>query len=85
MLTTKVVYNADSIITPDVAAKIAQCANHFESNVYVHYKGMNLCVDSLIGILALNVHNGSEIEVGADGVDAEEALKAVCAVFAGEA
>ena len=39
---------------------------------------MSLSVDSLIGILSLNLRKGMSVVVTAEGDDAQEAVEAVC-------
>lgn len=84
MLNQNITFKAGDMMTPDIAAKIAQRASMFEAKVYIHHRGMDLCVDSLIGILALNVRKGSEINVGAEGSDEAAALKAICDILEGK-
>ena len=44
---------------------------------------MRLCVDSLIGILAMNLRQGTKVRVVTDGADEQQAMEGVCALLKG--
>jgi phosphocarrier protein FPr len=62
------------------AAQFVQTASTFESEITVANKTKEsdpVNAKSILSILTLGVHQGFEIEITADGEDAEEALKAL--------
>lgn len=74
-------------------AALAAIARRFDADVYVHMDGMPyanfslrgrpfVSVKSVVGILSLGITQGSQIEVIATGVHAEEALDAVAEAIA---
>lgn len=78
MVRVETVFGADQAVTPDFAAQLANRASQFAANVYLEKDNMRLCVDSLIGILSLDLRRGSRVAIVADGFDEHEALDAVC-------
>lgn len=69
MLKLETVFGAGNAVTPDFAALLANQASKFSARVYLESGKTQLCVDSLIGILALDVRKGMKIVVAADGAD----------------
>ncbi len=62
------------------AAQFVQTASKFESDINVanKTKGSNpVNAKSILSVLTLGVHQGFEIEVSAEGPDADDALKAI--------
>lgn len=84
MFKKEAVFNAAACVTPDFAAKLANTAGQFEADVYLECNNVNLCVDSLISILAMDLRRGGKVVVFADGADEQAAVEAVCTVLAGE-
>ncbi len=63
------------------AAKLVRLATSFQSEIYlVRTDARQGRVDakSILGILLLAATPGTEIEISADGVDAEAAVEALC-------
>lgn len=62
------------------SAKIVEAAARFQSHITVSKDGQ--CVDarSIMGLMMLAASMGSEIEIEADGPDADEALRAILAL-----
>ena len=83
MLTNETVFGACPSITPDFAARLAQCASQFEADVFLERGSVRLCVDSLIGILAMNLRQGTKVRVVTDGADEHAAMEGVCALLRG--
>lgn len=81
----EVVFGACPVVTPDFAAQLAQRASRHAARVYLECGDTRLCVDSLIGILAMDMRRGARVTVSAEGADAEEAAADVCALLSGEA
>lgn len=76
-------FGAGEAITPDFAAKLAQEASRFSCKVYLKSGNIELCVDSLIGILAMNMRKGGLVTVTTDGADEAEAGERICNLLQG--
>ena len=74
-------------------AALAAIARQYDADIYVHLEGMPyanftlrgrpyISVKSVVGILSLGITQGSQIEVIATGVHAEQALNAVAEIIA---
>lgn len=83
MLKRETVFGACPVITPDFAARLAQCASRYAAEVYLERENVRLCVDSLIGILALDLRQGMKVLVVTDGSDESQAMDGVCALLRG--
>lgn len=59
------------------SAKLVTLASSFESEVTVSRNGQQVNAKSIMGILMLAAAKGTEIEICADGPDAEVAVKAL--------
>ena len=75
------VFGACPVVTPDFAARLAQRASHFAAEVYLESGNTRLCVDSLIGILALDLRRGMRVTVRAEGADESDAAASICALL----
>ena len=83
MLKTETVFDACPVITPDFAARLAQCASRYAAQVYLERGNTRLCVDSLIGILALDLRRGTKVQFVTEGADERQAMEGVCALLKG--
>lgn len=81
MLKREIVFGACPAITPDFAAKLAQRAAGFSAEVYLESGTTSLCVDSLIGILAMNLRMGTRVTLRAEGADEREAAACIGALL----
>lgn len=79
MTRTETTFNAQDCMTPDFAAALANCASAYAANVYLEKGSTRLSVDSLIGILAMNLRRGMRVSIVADGYDAPQAVDRICA------
>ena len=59
------------------ATELVRCASVFKSEIILIYEGISVSARSLLGILMLAARPGTEIEVEARGVDAEEAIQSI--------
>ena len=59
------------------ATELVRCASVFKSQIFLIYEGASVSARSLFEILMLGARPGTTIEVEAEGVDAEEAVKAI--------
>jgi len=64
------------------SAKFVECVERFEAKCEVGRDGMAASGDSIMGLLMLGAHCGSEIEVEATGPDAGALLNALDALVA---
>lgn len=53
-------------------------ANEFKSQVDVIHNNVRVNAKSLLGMISMGLHTGSEISITAEGPDAQEALDALC-------
>lgn len=81
MLKMETVFGLSTGITPDFAALLAQRASHFSAPVYLECGSTLLSVDSLIGILAMDLRKGMKLTVSADGEDEAAAAECICALL----
>lgn len=58
------------------STEVVKCANQFKADIQLKYEDMTVSARSILGILMLAAERGAEIEVIAEGVDAEEAVQA---------
>ena len=77
----EVVFGACPVVTPDFAARLAQRASRFAAEVYLESGNTRLCVDSLIGILALDLRRGMRVTVRAECADESDAAASICALL----
>lgn len=54
-----------------------QKANEFKSSIWVEKDDRKVNAKSLLGVLSLGIVRGTEIGIGAEGVDEEEAVNAL--------
>lgn len=55
-------------------AVIVQKANKYESKIYIQYNGAKVNAKSIVGMMSLDVSNGSEIMVSTEGTDEVQAM-----------
>jgi phosphocarrier protein len=65
------------------AAKFVKCAQAFEAKIAVTKDGTTVSGLSIMGLMMLAAAIGSEIEVSAEGKDAEAALEALARLVEG--
>jgi len=59
------------------AKRIWDTANQYQSEVWISWKGKRANAKSLLEMVALGALPGAELQVEADGADAEAAVKAI--------
>ena len=83
-------FQADVTITDPVglharpAAVLVKTAGRYKAKIQIKHGDKQADARSIIQLLGLGVRQGSPVTVVAEGADAEEALKAVLSVLAGE-
>lgn len=58
-------------------SKLVKVAEKFSSKIEISYKGLTVSAKSIMGILMLSARYGANINVRAEGQDAEAALQAI--------
>ncbi len=64
------------------SAKFVKCAAQFDAEVRVTRDGQTVDAQSIMGLMMLAAGQGSEVEIEAEGPDAEAALDALCQLIA---
>lgn len=83
MLKFDVRYEAGDSMTPDFAARLAQEASRYASRISLRSGSFQLGVESLIGILAMDMRRGGTVTVIAEGEDEAEAGRCICKLLSG--
>lgn len=58
-------------------AMLVQVASKYESKIYLESAGKKVNAKSIMGMMSLGLDNGEQVNVTAEGVDEEEAVKAI--------
>lgn len=66
---------ADTGIHARPATLLVQTASKFNSDINLEYKGKNVNLKSIMGVMSLGIGKGADFTISAEGRDAEEALK----------
>jgi len=83
MVKLETTFAAADSLTPEFAAKLADQTAKFKADVSLDCAGKQLQLDSLICILALELHRGVKLTVVAEGTDEQQAAEAVRKVLEG--
>ena len=59
------------------SAKFVKLASSFESEIHVSREGVEVDARSIMGLLMLGAGIGSDVDIRAEGPDAEQAIKAL--------
>ncbi|MDQ0198401.1 phosphocarrier protein HPr [Neobacillus ginsengisoli] len=59
------------------ATLLVQTASKFDSEINLEYKGKKVNLKSIMGVMSLGVGQGADINITAEGSDAEEALRSL--------
>lgn len=73
----KVILNNKTGLHARPAAMLVAAAQKFTSDIFMIYNDNKCDIKSIINIMALGVIGGSELEIIAEGPDADEAIQAV--------
>ena len=58
-------------------ALLVQVASQFESSIYIEYDNKRINAKSIMGMMTVNLSNGKEVNVSADGSDEAEAIEKI--------
>jgi len=72
-----VVFQCSNDLQMKAVAVLVQKASEFRSTVYLVKDGHRANAKSLLGVMSLGIENGAELQVTADGTDAQEAVNAL--------
>lgn len=59
------------------ASKFVQIANDYKCEIYIEKENTKVNAKSIMGVMTLGASKGTKITIIADGIDEEEALKAL--------
>lgn len=60
------------------AGYLSQTALRFKSNITLEHQGRIVVVKSVLNVMAAGIKSGEKVKVVCDGLDEDEALRAVC-------
>ena len=77
MVKLEATFRAAEGITPDLAAEIIQRASRYEAKTELEMGTIRVVLGSLIGILSLELRQGSQVTIVANGADEQEAAEGI--------
>ena len=77
MVKEKIVFDCEDSLQMKTVAVLIQKASQYRSTIYLVRSGRRANAKSLLGVMSLVIENGAEIEIEADGDDAQEAVNAL--------
>ena len=83
MVRLDTVFQAEDSITPEFAAKLAECAERYRAQVSLDCGSRRMQLESLICSLALDLYRGVPVSVIAEGDDEDAAARAICSMLEG--
>jgi len=84
MVRTDAVFSAGDRMTPELAVTLAKAAEKFTANLLIEYGNTSIQLDSLIGVLSMELRRGMSLSVVAEGEDEDIAARTVCGVLTAE-
>ncbi len=77
MVKEKIVFDCEDSLQMKTVAVLIQKASQFRSTIYLIRSGRRANAKSLLGVMSLGIENGAEIEIEAEGDDAQDAVNAL--------
>ena len=77
MVKEKIVFDCEDSLQMKTVAVLIQKASQFRSTIYLVRSGRRANAKSLLGVMSLGIENGAEIEIEAEGDDAQDAVNAL--------
>ena len=77
MVKEKIVFDCEDSLQMKTVAVLIQKASQYRSTIYLVRSGRRANAKGLLGVMSLGIENGAEIEIEADGDDAQEAVNAL--------
>lgn len=65
---------SDTGIHARPATLLVQTASRFNSDINLEYKGKKVNLKSIMGVMSLGIGQGAEINISAEGSDADDAI-----------
>ena len=81
MQTKNFTITAESGVHARPATLLVNKAGQYSSDIQITYKDKKVNLKSIMGVMSLGIPRGAEVEVSADGNDAEEAIKGITSVI----
>ena len=75
MISREMEIKIPSGLDPSTIALFIQIASQYDSSVYVEVKNKKVNAKSIMGMMSLELDNGDEMTVSADGADEEAAIR----------
>ncbi len=85
MKDTNVVVNLPKKTDDHPVAMLVQIASRYESRIYMADGPRKVNAKSIMGMMALGINNGQELNVSAEGADEDDAVNAITLYLQGEA
>lgn len=77
--------NLQEELDPEYIARLVQTANRFESNLYIQAEGCHrVSAKSIMGMMNFLAEDGQDVTISAEGIDQEEAAKALALCLEGK-
>lgn len=77
--------NLQEELDPDYIARLVQTANQFESELYIQVEGCHrVSAKSIMGMMNFLAGDGQDVTIRAEGVDQEEAARALALCLEGK-
>mgnify|MGYP003289150922 CR=1 FL=1 len=70
-----VVFQCEEALQMKAVAMLIQTASQYKSTIYMSRNGRRANAKSLLGMISLNIENGAEILIEADGADEQVAVE----------
>ena len=83
MVRLEAVFQAGLGMSPEIAAKLSQRASKYQSDILLKCGERELRLDSLIGILSMEMPRGSRVTVVAEGPDEAAAAEDIRGILIG--
>ena len=64
------------------SAKLTQTAARFKCDIWMERKARRINAKSIMGVMMLAASKGTTVKIETSGVDAEDAMKAICDLIA---
>ena len=77
MVKEKIVFDCEDSLQMKTVAVLIQKASQYRSTIYLIRSGRRANAKSLLGVMSLGIENGAEIEIEAEGDDAQDAVNAL--------
>lgn len=66
------------------AGALVRVAGQYEADIWIEHQGTRANAKSIMSVLSLAAAKGAELNVFAEGADAEQAVNAICELIANE-